>query len=65
VTVWNGKITDITTLGRFAATAHTHDNPANEVDYYGFTLGAYVVMTLVVAIGSFVAWGNGWGLGTT
>jgi hypothetical protein len=65
VKVWNGKITDIATLGRFAATAHTHDNPANEVDHYGFELGAYVVMTVVVAIGSVIAWANGWGLGTS
>jgi hypothetical protein len=61
VKVWDGKVTDITTLGRFAATAPTHDNPSNEVDYYGSYLGAYLVFTIIGAVGLFLAWANGWG----
>jgi len=50
VKVWNGKITDITTLGQRSDTAPTHDNPNNETNYYGDYLTFYGIATVVGAV---------------
>jgi hypothetical protein len=50
VKVWNGKVTDITTLGQYSASAHTHDNPIDETNYYSFYMGTYAVGTVIGAL---------------